>query len=235
MACCATSIGAGSVLSCSPFDAHNTSKVAPGSLPGERADNVRTRRLNSFTRYGRKRRRQRKRELVAVFGGSCIECGYSRALAALEFHHREASTKAFAIAKFGGSNARLMAEAVKCDLLCANCHRKRHAVAADYVDPAAALIRRRLKQRAVSALGGRCGGCDDVYQLSVFEFHHRDGGTKDFGISEDGRIRQWDEIAAELAKCVLLCANCHREVHAGVRELGDGVLGLAEDALEYVA
>ena len=33
----------------------------------------------------------------------------------------------------------------------------------------------------------------------------------------------------------MLCANCHREVHAGVRELNERLLDLAENALEYVA
>jgi len=42
-------------------------------------------------------------------------------------------------------------------------------------------------------------------------------------------------VIAELAKCVMLCANCHREVHAGARELDAGLPGLAEDALAYVA
>jgi hypothetical protein len=222
-------------LNCSPFDAHNTSKVAPGAIPEERARTVRKRRLASYTRYGRQRRRRRKRELVALFGGACTECGYARSLAALEFHHRDATTKDFSIAKFGGSTVKLMAEAAKCDLVCANCHRKRHASVAEHVDPTAATIRRSLKQRAVSSLGGLCEGCDRVHPLSIFEFHHRDGGSKDFGISEDGRIRPWDEIEAELAKCVLMCANCHREVHAGVRELDVALLGLAESRLEYAA
>jgi predicted HNH restriction endonuclease len=31
--------------------------------------------------------------------------------------------------------------------------------------------------------------------------------------------RPWEAIAAELLKCVMLCANCHREIHAGVRQL----------------
>ena len=33
----------------------------------------------------------------------------------------------------------------------------------------------------------------------------------------------------------VLCANCHREVHAGVRSIRPTLLGLAEDALPYVA
>jgi predicted HNH restriction endonuclease len=33
----------------------------------------------------------------------------------------------------------------------------------------------------------------------------------------------------------MLCANCHREVHAGMRELDDALLGLAEAAGGYAA
>jgi hypothetical protein len=67
------------------------------------------------------------------------------------------------------------------------------------------------------------------------EFHHRDAREKDFGLSESGTPRRWERIVAELAQCAMLCANCHREVHAGVRTLDAGLLGLAEDALGYAA
>jgi hypothetical protein len=84
-------------------------------------------------------------------------------------------------------------------------------------------------------MGSACFGCDLTGPLTLFEFHHWDARTKDFGISEDGITRSWEKIVAELAKCVMLCANCHREVHAGVRKLDQGLPGLAEPALEYAA
>ena len=70
------------------------------------------------------RRRQRvKRVLVDEAGGRCQLCGYDRCLGALEFHHRDRETKAFALGR--GSALRLdalRAEAAKCVLLCSNCH-----------------------------------------------------------------------------------------------------------------
>ena len=69
----------------------------------------------------------------------------------------------------------------------------------------------------------------------MFDFHHRDAKEKDFAISQDGVPRRWETIVAELAKCVMLCANCHREVHAGVRTLEGVQPGVAEEALEYAA
>jgi len=75
------------------------------------------------------------------------------------------------------------------------------------------------KERAIEHMGGACFGCGRVVLSSMFEFHHWDASEKSFGISRDGMARPWDLILAELAKCVMLCANCHREVHAGVRSI----------------
>lgn len=71
-----------------------------------------------------RRRRQVKAILVAEAGGCCVLCGYSKCLAALQFHHRDRATKQFALAGSGvtRSLAAARAEAAKCVLLCANCH-----------------------------------------------------------------------------------------------------------------
>jgi hypothetical protein len=45
-------------------------------------------------------------------------------------------------------------------------------------------------------------------------FHHLDPSHKDFTIG--GKSKSWNKIQSELDKCVLLCANCHAEVHAGL-------------------
>ncbi|MBP9854147.1 MAG: hypothetical protein KBD53_04690 [Candidatus Omnitrophica bacterium] len=46
------------------------------------------------------------------------------------------------------------------------------------------------------------------------EFHHKDPSQKDFNISCKGYTRSWNKVRQELDKCVLVCANCHREIHA---------------------
>lgn len=48
----------------------------------------------------------------------------------------------------------------------------------------------------------------------AFDFHHPSPWEKDFTISD--RMTSWGAIEAELKKCVLLCARCHREVHDGL-------------------
>ena len=127
-----------------------------------------------------------------------------------------------------------MVEAGKCDLLCASCHRIRHAIEDEAAKGGPVVtFRRRMKMRAVAYMGGTCFGCDRTGPQAIFEFHHWDPNGKDFGITQDGVPRRWDKVVAELAKCVMLCANCHREAHAGVRELDEGLLGLAEPAAPY--
>jgi transposase len=71
-----------------------------------------------------RRRRRLKEQLVHEAGGACRLCGYSRCMAALEFHHLVPAEKAFSLSEEGvtRSLARARAEARKCVLLCANCH-----------------------------------------------------------------------------------------------------------------
>jgi len=55
----------------------------------------------------------------------------------------------------------------------------------------------------------RCGYCRNYAAL---EFHHLDPKEKDFNWTKL-RETQWSQIIEELKKCILLCANCHREEH----------------------
>jgi len=65
-------------------------------------------------------------------------------------------------------------------------------------------------------MGGSCMLCGYNRHVGVLEFHHVDATTKSFGVSSGGFSRSWRSIYEELKKCVLVCANCHREIEMGL-------------------
>jgi predicted HNH restriction endonuclease len=81
-----------------------------------------------------------------------------------------------------------------------------------------AVQKRRIKVRtkAIEYKGGKCEKCGYNKCNNALEFHHLDPKIKEFGISEKGYTRSWKSIEKELNCCQLLCANCHREVHAEI-------------------
>jgi hypothetical protein len=79
---------------------------------------------------------------------------------------------------------------------------------------------RRRKAMLVERLGGRCHGCGSQVPMRAFEFHHTNPGAKSFPLSGASLYRPLDVVLRELRECVLLCANCHAEVEAGVRVVG---------------
>jgi hypothetical protein len=89
----------------------------------------------------------------------------------------------------------------------------------EYLKEAVVKRRQTIKIRAVALLGGVCIICGYDRHPGVLDFHHIDPATKSFGISSGGLSRSWISIQAELAKCVLVCANCHREIELGLVDL----------------
>lgn len=61
--------------------------------------------------------------------------------------------------------------------------------------------------------GGKCEICGYNKCQASLEFHHRDPSIKEFIISKYRTLKLTDECKKELEKCMLLCSNCHREVH----------------------
>jgi DNA-directed RNA polymerase subunit RPC12/RpoP len=74
--------------------------------------------------------------------------------------------------------------------------------------------REKLKLLAVEYKGGKCQRCGYCKCLKALEFHHIDPEQKEFGIGHKGETRSWEKTKVELDKCILVCANCHREIHA---------------------
>jgi hypothetical protein len=76
--------------------------------------------------------------------------------------------------------------------------------------------RKKVKILAVEYLGQKCSMCGYSKCMAALEFHHKDPRQKDFGIS--GSTKSFELIKLELDKCILVCANCHRELHSEMQE-----------------
>lgn len=74
---------------------------------------------------------------------------------------------------------------------------------------------RQRKIELVEYKGGKCVCCGYNNYVGALDFHHIDPLKKEFNISHL-RTYSLDKIKPELDKCVLVCSNCHREIHAGL-------------------
>lgn len=79
--------------------------------------------------------------------------------------------------------------------------------------------RDKIKQLAVEYKGGKCAICGYSKYIGALEFHHLEPEQKDFSIGSKGYTRGIETVKRELDKCILVCANCHREIHAGLINL----------------
>jgi hypothetical protein len=73
--------------------------------------------------------------------------------------------------------------------------------------------RRKIKEDLVEYKGGQCEVCGYNKCIAALEFHHKDHTQKDFALSKNGYTFGLDKAKKEVDKCILICANCHREKH----------------------
>ena len=79
--------------------------------------------------------------------------------------------------------------------------------------------RRKVKRQLVEEAGGGCRLCGFADHPAALQFHHLDPGEKSFHLAQRGHSRSLARMRVEAEKCVLLCANCHALVEAGVKKL----------------
>jgi len=95
---------------------------------------------------------------------------------------------------------------------------RKYADRSKYLKAAVVKRRKAVRQKAIKYKGGKCQLCGYKKCLEALEFHHF-LNEKSFGISQKGYTRSWEKVKKGLDRCVLLCANCHREVENGVTQL----------------
>ena len=73
------------------------------------------------------------------------------------------------------------------------------------------LWRKRTKKKLIEYKGGKCELCGYNKCDSALQFHHKAPTEKDFSIS--GKSLSFDRLKEEVDKCMLVCSNCHAEIH----------------------
>lgn len=86
--------------------------------------------------------------------------------------------------------------------ICGSCIQKSH--------------REKRNKMAMDYKGGKCVICGYHKCTWALEFHHLNPKDKSFPISTEGHKKSWKVFKKELDKCILVCANCHREIEAGL-------------------
>ena len=74
--------------------------------------------------------------------------------------------------------------------------------------------RKRKKKALVEYKGGKCQCCGYSKCIEALEFYHLDPNIKSFTIS--GKSKSFNSLKSEVDKCILVCSNCHKEIHAGL-------------------
>ncbi len=74
---------------------------------------------------------------------------------------------------------------------------------------------RSYKTNLVNKLGGKCVICGYNKCPAAFDFHHKNK-NKENNVSVLLKNASKEKLLKEIKKCILLCSNCHRELHFGI-------------------
>jgi hypothetical protein len=152
------------------------------------------------------RRKTQRAEIDKLKTPPCLDCKKNFPSECMDFDHRGEAPKVGTISQLiGHSFDKILSEIAKCDLICANCHRmrtrKRQRAAAKHH------LASRLKIETLKT--SPCFDCKGCFSPECMDFDHRDPKSKSMNIAQMIG-RRLDKILGEIAKCDLICANCHR-------------------------
>ena len=78
--------------------------------------------------------------------------------------------------------------------------------------------RKNIKLKCIEYLGGKCTICGYDKCTRSLDFHHLNPNEKEFTIS--GGTKSFTYLKPELDKCILVCRNCHGEIHEELDKCG---------------
>jgi hypothetical protein len=196
-------------------------------------------RAAANNKLAKARNRETIRELLR--NAECLDCGL-REFAVLEFDHREPRDKRDDVSTLVGQYlcwSTIAKEIAKCDVVCANCHRRRTAryfgwrkllgmeelllptlpkrgtPEYERIKWTRSRLARRHRNRSHIHEYLRqhpcaiCGEDDPV----VLDFDHTRDKLRE--VTVIAMLGGWSDLLAEIEKCRVLCANCHRRHTAG--------------------
>ncbi len=175
-------------------------------------------RIEQKREDGRKRRRVIK-DFIHNYkkDKQCLICGFNKNTDILVFHHRNPENKEFKISQRNTSTIDVLTEEIKkCDLLCPNCHRELHWNEMQNnlkENVSETTIKKRKYQEWFNELKkDGCSKCGEK-RFYVLDYHHIEN-NKEHEIHKMVQTRAAKKkMIEEIDKCILLCANCHSELH----------------------
>jgi hypothetical protein len=168
-------------------------------------------RAQEYARQAKRARAIRDEIDALKVSRGCVDCGWGASAVALDFDHIE-SGKRFTVAQAVLRSKKLRdAELARCQVVCCNCHRlrtaKRRGPTKTHDWRQRWLTRRRERLAEMKTAAG-CADCGYNTHAEALDFDHV-RGEKSFSISK-GAYKAWGVIMAEVAKCEVYCARCHR-------------------------
>lgn len=95
--------------------------------------------------------------------------------------------------------------------------------------------RQSTKSSIVEGFGSECAICGYSKCNEAFDIHHLDPSKKNFNISKIRTSpKKWETIKKELENCILLCANCHREFHAGITRIPESFTKFSDKKIKQI-
>jgi hypothetical protein len=80
--------------------------------------------------------------------------------------------------------------------------------------------RRNNKLKLIEYKGGHCQKCGYNKPIpGAYDFHHLNPNEKDFSISREGDTKSLERLKIEVDKCILVCRNCHAEIHHEIEQI----------------
>lgn len=179
----------------------------------------------------RRKRIAYKQAIVSISGGGCTNCGRSDCQSSLTFHH--IGEKNFHMKGLDDYTYEEIADELhNVELLCENCHTKEHCEGSrgycpehnwnkrccskdNSCDQSCYVMHLRHERRLqfIEQKGGECEECGYSGCTGALSFHHREPEDKEFRLDVTAFSRSMGDLEEEVAKCDLLCHNCHQKHH----------------------